>query len=347
MTALKPCDMVAFCKRMPKIELHAHLNGSVSRETIRHLISMQPSNATLQADFATFEKQCSLTSIHSFFPLFKFVYAVSNCIANVRYITRQVIVEFSTDGCEYLELRSTPRSNPETDLVSKRTYIEACLAGTKDAIEMLKGAIQVRWILSLDRRHSLEDGLETVQLAKEFMDQGVVGVDLCGEPSAGNFKDLEPAFIQAREAGLKVTLHVAEIKNHEQETRDMIHFMPDRIGHGTFLKDALREHVVDNAIPIEACVTSNLLCKTVERIEDHHFNGFYFEGHPCIPCTDDKGVFQCTLSSEYSLIANHFNMSKLDVITMVQLGIDHIFANEETKEQLRAKVLKFKLDEKV
>ncbi|KAH6598629.1 hypothetical protein BASA50_003665 [Batrachochytrium salamandrivorans] len=335
-----------FCRRLPKIELHAHLNGSVSRETIKELLAQLPSSSPLPLEFEAFEKQCSLTSLDSFFPLFKFVYGVSNTVKNVQYIAQQVIREFAADGCQYLELRSTPRAYPNTDLVSKRAYVEACLAGTHNALAFVPG-MHVRWILSLDRRHSLEECIETVDTAIEFMDRGVVGVDLCGEPKAGRFKDLMPALAKARAAGLKVTLHIAEIENHEQETRDMIDFIPDRIGHGTFLLDDLKEHVVNHAIPIEVCITSNIACKTVAYIEDHHFHGLYFKGHPCILCTDDKGIFSCTLSGEYLLAASHFGLSTKAIFELAYQATDYIFASDEIKASLQALFQRFKEEEKL
>ncbi|KAI8921682.1 hypothetical protein BC831DRAFT_476145 [Entophlyctis helioformis] len=350
-------DIAAFCAALPKVELHAHLNGSLSKDTLSAMLAGMDPSLPVHAEFAEFERQCSLVDLDSFFPLFGFLYQITSTAAAVRAVTRRVVHEFAADQCAYLELRSTPRANADTGM-TKASYVQAVLDGTDDAVAELAAAaaaagrgdgarggqdadgagIQVRWILSIDRRHSLETSLDTVDLAVANMHRGVVGVDLCGDPLQGDFKTLEPAFRKARDAGLKVTLHMAEVENTEQETLDMIDFGPDRIGHGTFLLGALRSRVVDESIPIEVCVTSNIVSKTVKTIQDHHFSNLHIDGHPCILCTDDKGVFRCSLSGEYATVAKHFGLSRADLFRLARGSIDHIFADETVKQRLRQRI---------
>ncbi|KAL2918443.1 hypothetical protein HK105_201844 [Polyrhizophydium stewartii] len=339
--------MDAFLRRLPKVELHAHLNGSVSRETIRQLLAAHPPDSPLHAEFAEFERQCSLESFSSFFGLFRFVYAVTGTKAAIRAIAKQVVLDFEADGCTYLELRSTPRCGTG-DLGSKQEYVDACLAGTQDALQELAArgvAMDVKWILSLDRRHSLEAGLDTVDLAVANMHRGVVGVDLCGDPEVGGFLQLKPAFSKARAAGLKVTLHMAEIESQGQDTIDMLDFGPDRIGHGTFLSGESRDRVIRDAIPIEVCLSSNVIGMTVPSIEEHHFNHFHFQGHPCVLCTDDRGVFACSLVHEYSLVEKHFRLSHADMVQLALKSVDYIFADNETKQRVRSRIDAFKAAE--
>lgn len=107
----------------------------------------------------------------------------------------------------------------------------------------------------------------------------------------------------------------------------MLDFGPDRIGHGTFLPSTQRLSLVKQNIPIEACVTSNLLCKTVPIVSDHHFKDFHFDGHPCILCTDDKGLFHCALSGEYILVGEAFQLDKNDLFELARRAVDFIFDN--------------------
>ena len=69
----------------------------------------------------------------------------------------------------------------------------------------------VKLLLSIDRRESTEQALETVQLAASLQDQGVVGIDLSGNPAVGTWQTWLPALNKAREQGLKITLHAAEV----------------------------------------------------------------------------------------------------------------------------------------
>lgn len=91
--------------------------------------------------------------------------------------------------------------------------------------------ITVKFLVSLDRRHSLQDNCDSVKLAIKFIDKGVVGVDVCGDPSKGSWDMIHPALLLAKQAGLKVTVHLAEIPGSEAESVQMLESrLVDRVG---------------------------------------------------------------------------------------------------------------------
>ncbi|KAI8913272.1 hypothetical protein EDD86DRAFT_200131 [Gorgonomyces haynaldii] len=232
----------------------------------------------LQEEYRSFSPE--IGNISDFFPLFKFIYKLTQKPEYVVLMTQMVLDFFESDGCVYLELRSTPRSTPG---MSKRDYVLAIMEG----IKQFKGRMIVQYIASLDRRNSLEENLDTVHLAHQLLQEGypVCGVDLCGDPEKGVFREtMLPALQLARQLGLKLTVHCAEIQGVGQETMEILELKPDRIGHGTFLDEVSRQYLVDCSIPVEICMTSNVMCKTVKDYEDHHFYDLHYEGHPLILC---------------------------------------------------------------
>jgi len=192
-------------------------------------------------------------------------------------------------------------------------------------------------LLSINRNETSEEAVETVKLALEYRSQGVVGLDLSGNPRIGKFSTFIPALEYAKQNDLKFTLHYAEVYNPE-ESKEMLNIKPGRIGHVCFLDDELRELVLSSKIPIEICLTSNFISKSVPSYADHHFKQFFDENYPVTICTDDYGILSTTLSREYGLAALHFNLSHQDLFGMISSSVDQIFAGESTKTWLREKL---------
>lgn len=216
--ALSP-NQLAFIQSLPKAELHAHLNGSIPLDALQHLAkeylshstsssSNSISNIDITAGVKKFSDGISLDKIDDFFVLFPAIYALTASRAALAYATRAVLSEF-LDGkspqCTYLELRSTPK---ETEEMTREDYLRTVL----DEVEKYPKD-RAAFIVSLDRRMSTEVMMECVEAVVKLKREGrrVVGIDLCGDPRAGDVNTFEPVFEQVRNAGLGITLHIAEV----------------------------------------------------------------------------------------------------------------------------------------
>ncbi|XP_070762947.1 N6-Methyl-AMP deaminase isoform X1 [Enoplosus armatus] len=331
-----------FYRELPKVELHAHLNGSVSFQTIEKLISRKP-HLNIEHDMTAIGKGQRRT-LDECFQVFKVIHQLVDTEEDILMVATDVIKEFAADGVKYLELRSTPREEKNTGL-TKRTYVETVIK----AIQQCKNQgvdIDVRFLVAIDRRNGTEVAMETVKLAEEFMlssDGLVVGLDLSGDPTVGHGKDLLPALQRAKNCGLKLSLHLSEVPSQLEESDLLLNLPPDRIGHGTFLhpevggSQSLVDKVVKNKVPLELCLTSNVKGQTVPCYSQHHFKYWYELGHPSVICTDDKGVFCTDLSQEYQLAASTFGLSREAVWKLSQQAIDCIFAPDTVKQQLKQK----------
>ncbi|XP_013791167.1 adenosine deaminase-like protein [Limulus polyphemus] len=342
-----PIDI--FVQKLPKLEVHAHLNGSISLSSLNKLLHKKNSeNLEPVKESITFSKRdtLSLTEIEQTVSSFK-----DRALPHQKTIlpcqleslaTCDVIQEFAQDNVHYLELRSTPRE--VAGQMSRRSYVETVLAAINKSQELGLDII-VKFLLSIDRRNPLAVAEETVHLAKEFMlsSDAMVGIDLSGDPCAGDACSFIPVLSCAKNAGLKLALHLGEVPDKNAECRELLKLFPDRIGHGTFLhssKGATNDVfsiVCVNQVPLEICLTSNVTSKTVSSYSDHHFNLWYSAGHPCILCTDDKGVFQTSLSNEYLKAAEHYHLNQEQLWNLSYSSIDHCFADSEVKSVLKEK----------
>ncbi|KAI0182520.1 hypothetical protein EV127DRAFT_56377 [Xylaria flabelliformis] len=322
-------------KSMPKIELHAHLSGSISRQCLHEIwIEKKAANKTdLEDPLIIMPLRKHDYDLETFFPLF---YQLVNDADSLHYSTISVIEDFAKDGVVYLELRTTPRALGSLD---KTAYVNHVLTAI-DVAQQKSESIQVRLILSIDRRNTLAEAKEVVALALRFRDRGVVGLDLCGDPTKGDVSLFTPAFEAAREAGIKITVHFAEAEcsASEAELEAIMGWMPDRLGHVIHVPENVKKQIAARAgIGLELCLSCNVQAKMiVGSFDAHHFGDWWHvDGPVVVPCTDDVSVFGSPVSNEWALIQEHFHLLREDILGLARKGIDVIFGGEEQKARLR------------
>ncbi|XP_077299017.1 adenosine deaminase-like protein [Arctopsyche grandis] len=333
--------METFCKNLPKIELHAHLNGSLSESTLKQLQRIKNVD---NDDISNFKFDHS-KSTSECFAVFKIAQALTDTPDAVKLATSLTLQEFNDDGVLYMELRSTPRRNPK---MTKVQYIQSMVDAIIDTSNLIEMKTCV--LTSIDRRNTVEEAEETIiatiEMAKKYP-HIIVGIDFSGDPHIGIFGDFTKILDTSRCAGLKVTVHAAEIPN-EKETLEILEWKPDRLGHVTYNseRNAGSKHlwnaILKSQIPIELCLTSNVKCGTVKSYADHHFKQFFEAKHPISLATDDKGVFGSTLSEEYDICAKTFDLSEEQLWNISYNAISQIFANDDIKQNLSSKLIEFK-----
>jgi adenosine deaminase len=201
--------------------LHAHLNGSIPLPVLQSLarehLAASP-NPAVKAGIERLEKGVVLEEISDFFGLFPAIYALTSTPSVLGTAAWAVLSHFLVpspeDGyaeCTYLELRTGPRATPH---MTKRAYLEAVL----DEVEKYPVDVAAL-IVALDRPMPSADMGEVVELAIALHKEGrrIVGIDLCGDPFGGNVEDICKHVRTAKAAGLRVTLHVAEVSIYKNQ----------------------------------------------------------------------------------------------------------------------------------
>ncbi|KAI0358902.1 Metallo-dependent hydrolase [Trametes cingulata] len=337
LASLAPSQL-EFLQKLPKAELHAHLNGSIPFPVLQELANDfqsqtggDGSTATalpepVRAGIQRLQEGVVLNEINDFFGLFPAIYAITSTPAALRRAARAVLEFFLSekDGypeAAYLELRSTPR---ETPAMNRLQYIETVL----DEVEQYPPE-RAALIVSLDRRMDSRTAAECIECAVKLKQAGrrVVGVDLCGDPRAGNMDEFAEHFRAAKAAGLGVTLHIAEIPDCPgPETLQLLSFKPDRLGHATFLDEAAKKVVHTDEMCIEICLSSNLFCKTVPTLDAHHIRYYIGHNHPIAICTDDILPFRNSLLGEYALLMAKpplgLGLTEPEVEKIAKMGMD-------------------------
>ncbi|KQK14824.1 hypothetical protein BRADI_1g18810v3 [Brachypodium distachyon] len=325
-------EMREWCVALPKVELHAHLNGSVRDSTLLELAKQLGDRGVIVFEDVKDVIMKNGRSLPECFKLFDLFHILTTDHDTVTRITKEVVGDFAAENVVYLEIRTTPKNN-EAKGMTKRSYMNAVLKGLKavedvDAVlfdsilrpdETLsrtpvgdldgvtkKKKIYVRLLLSIDRRETTSAALDTVNLAMEMKDQGVVGIDLSGNPVVGEWETYLPALEHAKELGIPITIHCGEVPNRK-EIQAVLDFCPQRLGHVCCLNDEEWKKLKSSMIPVEICLTSNVMTGGAPSLELHHFADLYNAKHPLSLCTDDSGLFSTSLSNEYYLVASTFS----------------------------------------
>ena len=287
-TSLLPLIDSSFALALPKIELHAHLTGSITPTTL-HSIWLQHrlSNPNTPLADPLVAMRGKSYDIATFFPLFSsYIYELCSTREAVIYSTNAVLNDFRDDGVVYLELRTTPR---EVKGMGKEEYVRCVL----ECINAFPGreAMRTYLILSIDRRNSADEAMGVVDLAIKYRGKGVVGVDLCGDPRRGDVSIFREAFTKAKGYGLKITLHFGEVvaSSSAGELETMLSFQPDRLGHVIHVPGGVRKEIVRRGIGVELCVSCNVQAKLTQGgVVDHHFKVWRNSGVPTVLCVSGK-----------------------------------------------------------
>lgn len=194
-------------------------------------------------------------------------------MTGTRYSTKTVLQDFQADGVVYLELRTTPRAIPEKGITKDdyvRTVLNVLSAWNSNDANILRAYL----ILSVDRRNTIAQAEEVVDLCVKYQSAGVVGIDLCGDPAKGDIRIFTDTFARAKAAGFKMTLHFAEAKvsASDMELETLLSWKPDRLGHVIHVKEEYRKIIERENIGVELCLSCNVHARMITgTYGDHHF----------------------------------------------------------------------------
>ena len=172
--------------------------------------------------------------------------------------------------------------------------------------------IRVGLIASINRHERLEVGLQSIQTALEFCGQGMLGIDLAGREVVGHpARRFGPMFLEAKQAGLGLTVHAGEWEGPENVRDAIQNLYTDRIGHGVRVVEDSRTVWLarERGVIFEVCPTSNLQTGAVREVRNHPLIDMGYLNLPVTINTDDPAISGIVLSDEYQLVAEAFGYS--------------------------------------
>jgi adenosine deaminase len=316
-------------KQVPKIELHAHLSCSLTRESFKRLLKRK----NIDDDLSFVDNAPSNeVFFQEVFP------KLLKCIENksdLKYVTEEVLSNFEDDGVRFGEFRSNAKNL--SDGTSQFEYVETILEvidqwkGTEASRALGRPPIDARYTISLNRSYPQEHFLEVIRQVKRDPKwaQYITGLDFSGDPYTRDVKDYLKCFDLAREAGLKLTIHTAELPFHAKETRDILSLNPERLGHFIYYTEEDFLIVKERGIHIEACPTSNFVTSPHIATLAHPLSEMYTRGLSLSVCTDDQLLFGKSLSEEIKMVTDAFGYGMAFVEKTCGDALDAAFINDD------------------
>jgi adenosine deaminase len=322
-------------RRLPKAELHCHLDGSVRPQTLLDLakeqgVAMPRPDAGALADFMTVK---DARNLEDYLARFEVTLSVMQTAAALERIAFELAEDAHNDGVLYLETRFSPVLNIRGGLKAHEV-VEAVLKGLARA-ERQHGIIG-RLIICALRNLEPSVSLALAQLAVAYRDRGVVGFDLAGGEAGNPASRHVAAFDHARKHDLACTCHAGEGEGSASIREAVQACCANRIGHGTRLIEdpALMDYVNDRRIPVEICITSNVQTRAAQTYPSHPVRQYFDAGLNVVLNTDNRLMSGISLTDEYDKAATHLGFTFDELARMALNGFESAFIHQKDRVTL-------------
>lgn len=323
---------------LPKVELHCHLDGSLSLAAIRELaaaasISVPQADAALtQLVAATADAE----NLMAYLAPFDFIRPLLQTAWALRLAAYDVAKQAAAENVRYIEVRFAPELSMDGDLSAVET-IQAVVDGLNDA--QREFGIQAQALICGMRQSPSAVSEAIFEAALPKLGRGLAGADFAGNEADFPPSALTGAIDYAKAQGIPLTFHAGEC-HCPQNIAEVLALGIRRIGHGTAMVDQpklIEEFVAANAT-VEMCLTSNLQTKAARTLTEFPFTQLRTAGANITINTDNRTVSQTTLTREYALFQEHFGVTVGDFLQFNLNAAAAAFLPKEEKAALAARL---------
>ncbi|MEX2584144.1 MAG: adenosine deaminase [Gemmatimonadota bacterium] len=313
-------------RRLPKAELHVHLDGSLRPDTLLDLA--RASGVTLPTDdsrgLARFMRAGTGESLVRYLALFEITLSVMQSAEALERIAYELGEDLTKEGVIYAEIRYSPVLHTRRSLFLEEA-VEAPLRGVRRAEREF--GIRLNLIICAIRNMDTRTSEQLAELAVAYRGRGVVGFDLAGAEADNPPKAHAAAFAVARAGNLGVTVHAGEAFG-AASIRQALHICgAHRIGHGTRLYEdpELLDYVRDFRVPLEICLTSNVQTGAAKGVDDHPLRLYFNAGLVLSLNTDNRLISGTTVIAEYWKARQRLGFSWAELCSLAVMSFEGAF----------------------
>ena len=334
-----------FIQRLPKAELHVHLEGSISPKTVLALAERHDMLHTLPSkDEIGLKKWFEFSDFSHFIQIYFTIQDLLRTSDDFSLIAYELGRDMAKQNIKYREVTFTPYTH--TNYSDKGLVIQDILLGLEEGRQSAqeKFDVEIRWVFDVGRNLSFdnngnynpEPAETTLDYALLGQDFGVVGFGLGGNEVNAPPEPFAHAFERAVSEGLWSVPHAGETMGPESVWGAINNLKAKRIGHGVrAIEDAiLIQALIDREILLEINPTSNICLHVYDSFDEHPFRKLDEAGVIVTVNSDDPPLFNTTLVQEYAELVTHFGYDRDSLIRIARNAFEHAAVDQNTKDKL-------------
>ncbi len=326
-----------FYYALPKVELHRHLEGSLRLRTMLEIARSQgiivPISTGSLSNLVQVQKN-EPSTYQNFLAEFTALWQFYRSPEVVSCVTREAVEDTAKDNIRYLELRFTLAALRLGEHFHLSDVMDWVCDSTQNAAREF--GLQVGLIVGVNRHESVELAGQVAGLAAARRERGLVGLDLAGNEAEFSAEPFAGIFREARQSGLKLTVHAGEWGG-AANVRDAFEiFNADRIGHGVrVLEDpSVMALARERGVAFEVCVTSNYQTGVTPVSTVHPLMKMLQEGLDVAIYTDDPSISQITLTDEYHRVCEDMDLSQAKLKECILAAASTAFLPHQERHEL-------------
>jgi adenosine deaminase len=313
-------------ERVPKVELHLHLEGAIPYPALWELIQKYGGDPSVP-DVAALDRRFVFRDFPHFIDTWVWKNGFLREYADFTFLAEAVARDLAAQNIRYAEVFYSPG-----DFARHELRTQPLTAAIRAGLARVPG-VEVALVADLIRDFGPEQAARTLAEVREVAGLGVLGVGIGGSEHAFPPEPFAAVFAEARRLGFRTSAHAGEAAGPESIWGAVRRLGVDRIGHGTRAveDEALVDYLAEHALPVELCPISNVRTGVVPSITQHPARRLFERGIPLSINTDDPKMFGNSLAGEYRLLVDELGFSHDDIRALILSAIRTSWLPEERK----------------
>jgi adenosine deaminase len=321
--------------RVPKVELHVHLEGAIPHEALFALIQKYGGDPSVP-DVPALAKRFEYKDFPQFIEAWSWQNQFLREYEDFTHVAELTARDMAKQSIRYAEAFFSPSLFVRRGLAVQEVA-QAVRAGLSRVPE-----IEIALVADLVRDYGPESEMVTLAQLKEVKGLGIVGIGIGGSEHEYPPAPFNGLYEEARSIGFHTNAHAGEAAGAHSIWDAIRELGVERIGHGTraWEDPELVEYLVDHRIPLEMCPISNVRTNVVGSLREHPIRRYFKAGMAVTVNTDDPKMFQTRLADEYRLLEQECGWTKAEICRLILSAIESSWLLDERKMSLAAEFRK-------